>query len=206
MTQLTLMESSFSCFPHCCSIFFFLDKTRVHLSCWCTVPSSPLCPGKQGFRRHLGNVPSPMEKEAPMGFFKLLQGLSEVCYYFCPHLSLTTLESSWAQNPAQEGWTQVLWESQCSVCLLRENNSVCHKTWNFLIVSNFRGNPTEPWMAKGYFGHRNIFPQAVVIKWMEVLVLLFWSWYYTLYYYILLLEFACAKQQSIISFWLCFRR
>lgn len=102
-------------FPHCCSVFF-PDWTRVHPSCQCPVPRSPLCPGKQAFRRHLGNIPSSMERESPMGFFKLFWGLPEAHYHFCPHLPLTTLESSWAQTPVQEGWALVLWESQCSVC------------------------------------------------------------------------------------------
>lgn len=140
MTQLTLMESSFSCFLYCFIFFpslllyFFPDKKGYISAADALFPAAHCI--QEG--RHLGdNVPSPVEKEAPMGFFRFFQGLPEVCYDSCP--SFTTLESSWAQAPVQEGWAQILWESQYSACVLRENNSMCHKTWDFMIFTILEG-------------------------------------------------------------------
>lgn len=190
MAELTLMESSFSWF-HCFWSIFFSRQNKGTSQLLMHSSQKPIMPRKTGI---LAISLQLWKWSHPMGFFIFLQDFPEVCYHFYPsHLPLTALESSWAQTPAQEGWTQVLQECQCTVQVLMSNNSMCHKAWNILwLKADFSENPPKTWTARGYLGCNPVFHQALYVatKWMEVLELLFWSWYCTL-----LLDFACAKQQ-----------
>jgi len=91
MTELTLMENSFSRFHHpCFTVFFqtkqgYLSAADAQFSTACYVQES----------QHFGKVHSPVEMESPMGFFRFFQGFAGVhCHFYPSHLPLTTLGSS----------------------------------------------------------------------------------------------------------------
>lgn len=186
MTELTLMESSFSCFDH--SYFFFFFQTDQGYISAADAQFPTACYVQES--RHFGKAPSTVEMGSPMGFFRFFQGFPEVhCHFYPYHLPLTTLESSWAQTPVQEGWAQ---ESQCTVWVLMANTSMCHKAWNILTESKFIGNPPETWTARGY-------SDAVLSSIRHYMLLpngwRYWSCYFDLNT-VHSSDFACAKHQS----------